>query len=200
MNRKISLFCCLAVISFMIFTSCAPKGTSFTSVWKDPQYQGGKVNKVMVIGVSKKPEIRKMFEDEFVNQLQAMGADGVASYTVLAADKMLEKDAILEQLHSANADACLITQLIAREDAIKQETPGDDNLTSQYPRSYNYSYNRGYILEDDAVSLKTNLYDTGSEKLIWSALSETFKRGSDDEVIKTLIEQITKNLSKKELL
>jgi hypothetical protein len=200
MNKKITLFCCLAVISLMMFTSCAPKGTSFTSVWKDPQYQGGKVNKVMVIGVSKKPNIRQMFEEEFVKQLKTMGADGVASYTVLPSDKMLEKEAILKQLREANADACLITQLIAREDAIKQETPKDENLTSQYPRSYNYSYNRGYILEDDAVSLKTDLYNTASEKLIWTALSETFVRGDDEEEITTLIGKITENLKKKGLL
>ncbi len=197
MKRKISLLCCLSVIALLI--SCA-KGTTFTSVWKDDTYHGGKINKVLVIGVSKKSEMRRMFEDEFVSQLRGRGVDGVASYTVLPSDKMLEKEAIVEQLRSVDADACLITQLIAREDAAAEKPPEDPGLTSQYPRSYNYSQNRRYIMEDDAVSLKTNLYNTASEKLIWSALSETFKRGSDEENIKGLINEITGELSKQGLL
>jgi len=197
MKRKISLLCCLSVIALLL--SCA-KGTTFTSVWKDDAYHGGKVNKVLVIGVSKKSEIRRIFEKEFVRQLKGMGVDGVASYTVLSSERMLEKGAILEQLRKAGADACLITQLIAREDAVAEKAPEDKDLTSQYPRSYNYSQNRRYIMEDDAVSLKTNLYETASEKLIWSALSETFKRGTDEENIKGLIEKITAKLSKQGLL
>ena len=200
MKRKMNLFCCMAVIAIFIITSCATTGTTFTSVWKDKAYEGGTLNKIFVIGASKKPNIRKMFEDEFVNQLKAQGADGVASYNTLSPEKMLAKGAILGPVHRLEADSVLITKLILREAAIKYVPPQHRNINTQYSRSYNYAFNRGYILQDEAVSLETNLYDARNQKLIWSALSETFIRGSDDEVIKKLIMKIIKDLRKQNLL
>jgi hypothetical protein len=200
MKRKLNLFWCLVVMALFIITSCAAKGTSFTSVWRDKGYGGGNLKKVLVIGASKKPRIRQMFEDEFVKQLKAQGSDGVASHTMLSPEKMLEKDAILEPVRRLNLDSVLITKLIDREDAIKHIPAQHKDINSQYVRSYNYAYNRGYILQDQAVSLEINLYDARSQTLIWSALSETFTRGSDDEVIKKLIVTITEELRKENLL
>jgi hypothetical protein len=200
MKRKLGLFWCLAIIPLFVITSCATKGTTFTSVWKDKEYEGGKLKKIFVIGASKKPHIRQMFENEFLNQLKAQGADGVASHAMLTAEEMLEKGAILGPVHRLNADSVLITRLIDREKAIKYVPPQHQNINTQYARSYNYAYNRGYILQDQAVSLETNLYDFRNQKLIWSALSETFKRGSDDEIIKELIQKITKKLRAQNLL
>jgi hypothetical protein len=48
--------------------------------------------------------------------------------------------------------------------------------------------------------LDTNLYDVSTEKLIWSAISETFVEGSDEKLIKELIKLITDNLSKQNVL
>jgi hypothetical protein len=169
-------------------------------VWKDKEYGGGNLKMTLVIGASQKPNIRQMFEDEFVNQLKVQGADGVASHAMLSAEEMLEKEAILRLVNKLKVDSVLITKLIDRKDAIDYVPPQHQNINTQYYRSYNYTRNRGYILEDEAVSLETNLYDVRSQKLIWSSLSETFTRGSDDEVIKELIQKITKELKKQNLL
>ncbi len=200
MKRKLNLIWCLAVIALFVITSCATSGTKFTSVWKDKEYQGGSLNEIFIIGASKKPDVRKMFEDEFVNQLKAQGSDGVASHTSLSPEEMLEKGAILGLVLRLKADSVLVTKLIDREEAIKYVPPQHQNINTHYTRSYNYANNRGYILQDQAVSLETNLYDVKRRKLIWSALSETFKRGSDDEVIKKLIMKIIKDLKKQNLL
>jgi hypothetical protein len=200
MKRKMNPFWCLAVITMFAVTSCASRGTTFTSVWKDKDYQGGMIKKVLIIGVSKKPHIKQMFEDEFVKQLRAQGANGVTSYSTIPSDKMLDKATILDAVHSRGIDAVIITKLIDRKDAQDRPSPEHQDLSSQYFRSYNYAHNRGFIMEKDAVSLETNLYDVATEKLIWSALSETFKRGADDEIIKTFIKKVIGNLKKQNLL
>lgn len=87
-----------------------------------------------------------MFENKFVRQLRIHGADGVASYTVVSSEKMMDKATILDQVRRLNADSVLMTKMIAREDAIKHTAPQHQDLLSQYVRSYNYTWNRGYIL------------------------------------------------------
>jgi hypothetical protein len=199
MKIKIISFWCMVSICILAIASCAAR-TSFTSVWKDDQYQGRKLDKILVIGVSKRPEIRKMFEAEFVNKIRALGADGVASHTVVTGDKEMDRSTILANIQTLNADSVLITKLIDREDAIKNVAPQHLDLHSQYARSYNYVHNRGYLLQDQAVSLETNLYDARNSRLIWSALTETFIRGDDEEVIKSFINKITDNLQRQKLL
>ena len=54
-------------------------------------------------------------------------------------------------------------------------------------------------MQDEIVVLETNLYEAKTDKLIWSALSdtfvETFDRGSSGEMIKSFIQVIIKKLS-----
>jgi hypothetical protein len=124
-------------MALFVITSCAAKGTTFTSVWKDDNYQGGKVKSVLIIGVSKKPDVRKMFEDEFVKDLKAMGVEGLASHTVLPADRMLEKGSILDVVHKRDIQSVILTRLIKREDAI-------DNVPAEHKQDINTQYVRSY--------------------------------------------------------
>ena len=198
MRRKFKLLFTLAVGALFVI-SCST-GTSLTSVWKNEYYKGGKLNRTMIIGAAKKPDIRQMFEDEFVKQLRAKGADGVASYTFLQGDKMQDKDTILKHVNDLNVDSVLLTKLITDKDAATYVTPHDRNLHTQYSESQTYVFEHGYIDKEQPVKLETNLYDARTEKLIWSALSDTFKRGSDDETIESFIKKITEQLSKQNLI
>jgi hypothetical protein len=57
----------------------------------------------------------------------------------------------------------------------------------------------GYKVQDEIVSLETNLYDSQTDKLIWSALSDTFigtlEGGVDNSSIKSFIQVIINKLS-----
>ncbi len=198
MRRKFKLLFTLAVSALFVISCSA--GTSLTSDWKDAQYKGDKLSKIMIIGVAKKPSIRQMFEDEFVAQLRAKGAVGVTSHTFLPGDKMQDKSTILKHVHDLKVDSVLITKLIAEKDAADYKTPTETDLQTQYFESHTYVFQHGYIEKEQPVNLETNLYDARTEKLVWSALSETFKRGSDDETIKLFIQKITEQLSKQNLI
>jgi len=51
-----------------------------------------------VIGVSKKPVIRNLFEDECVRELRARGTDAVASYTFLPFDQLANKETVQSKI------------------------------------------------------------------------------------------------------
>jgi hypothetical protein len=193
-----------------ILTSCAT--TKLNSVWRDDNYNR-KFNKVLVIGVIKKPALRRFFEGEFVQLLKARGTDAVEGFTVLPSDKEVGKDVIASKLKELDADGVLITRLVDKK-TLETYIPGEvytehahyappvhyREWDSYHSRSYRTVYKPGYTIKNEVVIVETNLYDAVSEKLVWSALSETFVEGSSDDLIRSFVQIIIKDLSEKNLL
>lgn len=213
-------------ITLFVMMSCAT--TTLTSVWRDPAYQGEQIRKVLVIGVSDKPAIKRLFEDEFVRQLQSKGVEGISSYTILPSDGPQDKDIIQAKVKELNIDGIIITRLVDKKRVetyypperissppppLPPPYPSDDNTADYYyyPPVYYYDWYRyyhdcydcistpGYKVEDEIVVLETNLYNAKNDKLIWSALSDTFidtfDRSLDRKLIKSFISVILKKLS-----
>ena len=161
----------------------------------------------MVIGVSKSAMNRRIFEDEFVRQLQARGVEAVASYTVLPDRKQDDQAAIAARVMEQQADTVLITRLVSKK-KVQVYVPG----TAYYPPShygrwrdyYGYGYQAiyspGYMTEDEYALIETNLYDAVSDKLIWAASSETGIRGSDRKLIHSFIGTMVNAMSENNLL
>jgi len=58
----------------------------------------------------------------------------------------------------------------------------------------------GRMVHDVVVSIETNLYDTASEKLVWSMTSRSFNPVDAGEVIMPLSDSIIKDLAKNGLI
>jgi hypothetical protein len=197
-------------IFLFILTSCAT--TRLNSVWRDDNYSG-KVKRVLVIGVIKRPAVKRFFEDEFVQQLKTRGTDAIEGFTVLPPDKEEDKDIIASKLKELGVDGVLIVRLVDKK-TLETYIPGEvyyehapyapplhyREWDSYYSRSYRAVYRPGYTVKNEVVIVETNLYDAVSEKLIWSALSETFVEGSSDDLIRSFIQVIIKDLYEKGLL
>ena len=202
----------VTVLLFLV-TGCAT--TEFTSEWRDQSFRG-RPQKVMVIGIAKKPVLKRVFEDEFVRQLKSAGTDAVASYTVLPAGKQVDHRKIAAKMRELQADAVLITRLVDKK-VVRTYMPGmvnhpmglwHDSYPAYYgnwPSYYSYGssfmYSPGYVVEDQYALMETSLYaaDNG-ENLIWSATSETMIKGSDQKTIKSFIEAMVDKLQEQGLL
>jgi len=200
----------LFVIFLFIMTSCAT--TELKNVWRDDNYSG-KIKRVLVIGVIKRPALRRFFEQEFVQQLKARGTDAVAGFTVLPPNEEVDKNIIASKLKELNADGVLITSLVDKK-TVETYIPGDvyyghayyappvhyREWDSYYSRSYTAVYQPGYTVKHKVVIVETNLYEAGSEKLVWSALSKTFVEGDSNKLIRSFVQVMIKDLSEKNLL
>jgi hypothetical protein len=210
MNR-ITAWCAVLVSLFLIISSCAT--TTLKNVWRDGSYQG-KLNTVLVIGVIKKPGVKRFFEDEFAAQLKARGTDAIASYTVLPADTEIDKNDLAAKIKELDADGVLITRLVDRK-TVETYVPGSSysayshyappayynrGWDHYYRRSYDVIYEPGYTVTNEVLVVETNLYEAPTEKLVWSALSETFQEGSSNALIRSFIKTMIENLSKEKLL
>jgi len=191
-------------IGATVVTACA--STQLTSVWKDPSYQA-RPAKVMVIGLAKRPEIRRLFEDDFVKQLKAQGTEAIASYTVVSDKQQDNQAAIAAKVKTLGADSVLLTRLVSKKN-VQVYVPGTTYTPAPYYGTwsgyygYGYStmYSPGYVAEDQYAVIETNLYEADTEKLVWTATSETLLGDTNQKLIASYIEVMVKAMSYNKLL
>ena len=202
-----------AVACLMVVISCSP--TNINAVWKDPQYQGGKIKNVLVIGGSTNQIIRRILEDEFAAELKSRGTNAIQSYNIFPSKATLDQDTIESKSRELGADAMLVVRVV--DTKVKRDlTPQPYNV--YYRGTYFYDWpnrssrfytqgsraryydDRYYLNEYEVVNVETNLYDVQTGKLIWSGLSNTVIGGSSELEITSLVEVIIKSLSENQLL
>jgi len=175
----------------MCITACAT--TKLTSDWKDPAYRQ-QPRKILVIGIIKKPVLKRIFEDEFVRQLDAHGINAIASYTVMPDKEQGDFEFIAAKTKQLGADSVLTTRLVSKktvhfyvQGSVYYPPSNYRNWRDYYGYSTQAVYTPGYMAEEEYALVETNLYDAGNDKLIWSAASETDITGSSEDRIKSFI-------------
>jgi hypothetical protein len=160
------------------------------STSKDDSFSGN-VKNVLVIVAFAKPDLRRVFEREYVIQLSGYGVDAVPGYEILSDIKIIDKDTILSKIEDLGIDSVLITSLVSNE-----------KVTTEYNDWYGY-YNDGYRSPyQDIFNIETVLFDVKNEKLIWSILSMTMILDWDNRLqeIQPFVKTILQNLSKDKLI
>jgi hypothetical protein len=185
------------------------------AVWKDPQYQGGKLKNVLVVGESTNQVVRRIFEDEFTARFKSRGTNAIPSYTIFPSDKTLDKDTIESKSRELGIDSMLVARVV--DTKTKQElTPAPstyyyrDIYFYDWPNRYSpfysgtfpgrYYNDRSYYSEYEVVNLETTIYETQTGKLIWSALSDTVVGGSSQLEVSSVVGAIMKNLAENHLI
>ena len=207
MKDQKAFFYSLVLIAALVLTSCA--STTLTSVWKDEAYRSGSIKKVLIITLSERPAVRRFFEDEFKRQMAPLGIESISSYTVVPYEKLSDKEFLAAQARDLQVDAVLITRLVDKKTVQSYFPPETTYMgPTGYPTGWSaYCYNcyqsitrPGYTVENEIVSLETNVFEARTDKLIWSALSDSFVESDKDDYIKSFISVIIKRLSDDKIL
>lgn len=213
MRKNGKLITATAAFSLLLAASCSL--TNLNAVWKDPQYRGGKLKNVLVVGASTNQVVRRIFEDELAAGFKSRGTNAIPSYTIFPTEKTLTKETIESKGGDLGIDAMLIARVV--DTKTKRElTPAPSNYyyrgtyfndwPNRYSRFYSDPYpgryynDRLYYSEYEVANLETNLYDTQTGKLIWSALSDTVLGGSSQLEISSVVDVIMKNLAQNQLI
>jgi hypothetical protein len=160
----------------LVLAACAT--TTLTNQWKNPEYSGPPLRKVLVLGVTKQPSVRRVFEDEFAARLQAAGVQAVQSYTLLPQDGQADQAVLEKIVQDIGADGVLVTRLVKQE----QKTRVSPGFYYPYPYAGFYgwysSYWMGYyepsVYSYDVATAETSLYSPPQSRLVWSGTTETF--------------------------
>jgi hypothetical protein len=188
--------CSIIMVLFAIFmNACAT--TELTSIWKNEAYQGGPLRKILIIGVDRNQEMKRLLENEFVLQLKAKGIDAVPGHAVLPEDTILEKEMITAKISELRIDSVLITTLVDVKETEAYESPTFFAPTGFYGYYMQCCYN---VMSGYNVEIETRIFDARYDTLIWSALSATVLERAPEETIKSYIASIVSELQITKLL
>ena len=182
---------------------CAP--TQLVSSWQDPRFSGPPLKKIMVIGVTKQAGIRRTFEDEFVQQLQAKGVQAVQSYTLIPEDGEAPKERVAQAVKESGVEGVLITRLVKVERGT-QVYPGTypgapyGGFYGYYSYSWSGFYEPPQVYTYDQVTAETNLFEAKGDLLIWSGTTQTFAPSDIKKDTKQFVSLIVNTLVDKKLI
>jgi hypothetical protein len=200
----------------LLSSSCASRATRLTGVWADPSRSGQPIESVMIIAIAKEPKNRRIFEHQFTRKFQENGVKAMSSVTVLK-DKdantqekaQAEKEKIQAAALQNNMDAVLVTHVVGIESETVETQPvsttlplrGSERFGSYYKTAANEVYFPAGQLKYEKYKLETNLYDTKTEKLIYSASSQILNpQNLTDDAVVPLTDEIIKSLKKEMLI
>jgi hypothetical protein len=207
MNLQIKLFGALSILLLFFITSCA--STKVVNEWKDPNVTTKKFSKILVIGVAKQPDTRRSYENEFVKQLQGKGVMAVASHQYIPRDKMQDKETIVKNIEGLGIDGVIITRMKSFTD--KKQFFGEEDKVpyDSYSNMYEY-YNSSFVIAPSSrtrnpthyqkYGFESNLYDTATEKLVFSLGSNTYAQDNIHKRLGSYIKTVVNKLAQHNLL
>jgi co-chaperonin GroES (HSP10) len=160
------LCCCLAAV-IMLLSVGGCSSLKVVETWSKPAAQGHRYQKILILGIARDENIRKMFEDIVVAELRRNQVNAVAGYTIipeLNPDKTTRAE-VVAVVRTSGCDAVLTTRPLS---------VGDSSVTQQGQGGYVYGANPmashyGFL----QARLQTILYDSVTEEVVWSSTVKT---------------------------
>jgi len=197
----------LMMIMFCAVCVAACATTELMAVWKDEAYQA-QPKRVLVIAIFKNQTARRMIEDEFRNHLKYGGTDAATGYEIFPGNEIPTKETVVEVIKARGFDALLLSRLIDTRTE-RRTVPGSAGyapanyavpMRGYYGSGYSSVYSSSYQVDDRFATVETNLYDAATEKLVWTATSDTWMAEADHKLVKTFVGKVMDSLRKQKLV
>ena len=187
-------------LTVLVIAGCA--NTKPIGEWSNKSFSG-KLNNILIIGVTSRSDRRRVFEDKFVGGLAALKVNATPSYELIESSLYLSRAVVENAIKGQNIEAVLVTRIagVKEKEVYRAPDNQDENLSyfSYYDKSFHQA-NDGYTAQYRTVALETNLYDTESGDLVWSMQSETMDASQPRQVIEDQIELTISTLAKRGLI
>jgi len=170
---------CLVVLTFAgILAAC--QTTSIQSAWYDTSYRGGPFRKIVVIASDGTTADSRVFEDIFVQKLNANGVQAVPGYTTVPPDARRSQGPFAAAVAATGADGVILVRLLRVDTKTQVSTmmmPGP--MVGPWGGFYGGGFYGGgfYAVPDvtqyDVASVETNVYVVSTHSLVWAATTQT---------------------------
>jgi len=167
----------LAAVSLAILALAGCASTTLRDSWMDPDYRGGSLRKILVVGVHPNATERRVFEDIFADQVVSTGAQAIPGWRAIPQDANIEEQAWNAAVEASGADALMLVRLL-RVDTRTSVT------TTVVPAAPVFGYGWGYynawvavpeVRQYEIATVETRVFDVRSRKLVWAGMTETFQ-------------------------
>lgn len=188
--KNIRIYLTVSVTAFIIsiiLNSCSTTSTIITGTWNNDSINQ-RYDHILVAALTENVAIKSTLEEDIAAKLREEGIRVTKSIDVLPPkfiDDENQKKKILNNINQDGIGGILTVSLLDKETETRY-VPGS---YAYIPSSrfgyygtfwsyYDYWYPRfqadGYYAASRTYFIETNLYDAGTENLVWSAQSETY--------------------------
>lgn len=204
----------LLLITALFLTGCGTS-TSIVGSYTAPEADQNSYDNIMVTGLTRNILPREVLENEMVNELRKKDAEASHSLDLISENMDVSnqeiKDDLVEKVDARGFDAYITVALIDKETETTY-VPGNANYepVARHPHyqtywgyyRYNYRvvYDPGYYTTDHFYYVEANLYDAGSEELVWSVQTRSYDPGSLQTLAGDLSKTIVSELEEQQLL
>ena len=177
--RSLSPYLCLLLLTIFL-TSCS--ANRLVSSWTDASLQQCRLGKILVVGIAKDETKRRIFEDTFVSSLTQLDIPAIPSYTVCKQAIEPGSAGLKAVVEKTRPNTVLITHHVGKnEEAYHPQPQHLNSISTHFPHGlyeyysdiYRSVYTASNYSSSTKVILETNLYGAQTEKLIWSARSQS---------------------------
>jgi hypothetical protein len=187
----------------LLGAGCA--STSLQGVWKAPD-TGGKVNKVLVIGLTRNDTGRRALERQFVSKLSQEKTVAVDSSRYEPDGSKLTREKVEEIVKSNGFDAVILSRLVdvhreAQYVPSGYASYGGAGFYGYYGYAWPAVYSPGYVTESTNVQVETQLFRTADQgSLVWSTISQTVDPSGVDDAAEGIAGAVVNRLAEDKVL
>ncbi|HVO33528.1 MAG TPA: hypothetical protein VMU17_06405 [Elusimicrobiota bacterium] len=169
----------LLAIAGILLSACA--NARLLSVHPSSSLDRRSIRKVLIIGLIRTPELRKLFEEELSAQWKARHVNALASVDVVPGGTVLDRRHVLAFARSAGFDTVFVLRLTG-EETVESNLEGE-SLTDVEDTGAPVSTppviiaSPEYDIDYELTTIRTTVYNVKSAHRIWSATSQILVTG-----------------------
>jgi hypothetical protein len=177
------------LLIFYSLISCSPT-LQFSNLYVDDAFKGIQIKKALVVGMAKEEWKRKVYENEFRQELMKHNVEVLTAWQEMPKDETISKETFDKYFKDQNIDAVFVVIAAGSKTEETMTRGGSSNVYvgfyGFYASSASYYYSPVTTSEESVVYMKTNIYETSKGTLIWSAKSQSYEAQNTGDVIKTV--------------
>jgi hypothetical protein len=180
----------------------ASSSTKIDGTWKNPDYTGPALGKLLIIGAAQKQSSRELYEKVMVEALREQGADAEASFVAVGESKRLTKSQVRTVVEDGGFDGVVFTHVLDVEHRLQHHEGTTSNVPTSNADLYMMDYDQryetvttpGYYDTKTVYNVETVVYSTKTGEKLWWAVSETVDPDSVEKGIDELADATAKRM------
>lgn len=200
-----SLYCAASLLIGLLVAGCSTTAPIVMSEWRNPAYTSASFSRIMIGGLGGDVSTRRNFEDEFIFQLRAAGADGLASYRYIPEGSDADENRLREAARKAGVDALILTRLVRVEEMTQYSGSFAPPISfgvfgSNAGATWSGLGGAPSAYRVNEYTAETALHDIAKNEVVWSGTTKTSDTDGGRTAIKSTVEAVVKSLAEKNLL
>jgi len=200
----LSLKYAVALLIGLLVAGCST-ATPIVSEWRNPAYASASFSRIMIGGLGGDASTRRNFEDEFIAQLRAAGADAVASYRYVPEGSDADENRLRDAARRAGVDALLVARLVRVEEKTQYGGANSPSMWfgifgSHVGASWSGLGGAPSAYRVNEYTSEVTLHDAVKNEVIWTGTTKAGETENARTALKSSVEAVVKSLAENNLL